>query len=377
MTVKNHQFWIFYFAAWLIYAVCLGSVLLSVGNTLNLSLLLTILCNVAPGALLGFLVVQICRRLPWSATRQLSRFVSIHILLLLSFAFLWCSANLVFLSIFSSVQRGSWIFIRWDNFALLWQLLNGATIYLAVVSAVYVRQINENLRIEERRNAELVVRAARAEAAQVSAELFALRSQLNPHFLFNTLHSLMALVRADANAAEAAIERFALMLRYVLQSQNETRATTDVRFADEWNFVQNYLELERLRLGKRLRLTTDIEPAANEYFLPAFTIQPLIENAVKHAIAPRADGGNLTISARVEKENLVVKISDDGKPLHSTAEKSNNGLGLKLVRESLATRFGDRASLRTKNVDGFTALITIPRADFDSRRRNDSTETEG
>lgn len=369
MPAKNYRFWTFYFASWAIYAICLGGVFLGVGNRLEFNLLLIILCNVAPGALLGALIVRICERFEWSESRQLLKFISIHALILSTFASLWCLANLVFLSIFDSVRRGSWNFIRWDNFALLWQFLNGATIYLAIASAVYVRQVNESLRIEERRNAELVVRAARAEAAQVSAELFALRSQLNPHFLFNTLHSLMALVRADQNAAEEAIERFALMLRYVLQSQTGERTTTDVRFADEWNFVRNYLELERLRLGARLRLVTNVEPAANEYLLPAFTIQPIIENAVKHSIAPRAEGGSLMISARIEKENLVIKISDDGSknPILPT-EKNGSGLGLKLVRESLATRFGDAANLQTeKTSDGLTALITIPRTNFEAR----------
>ena len=113
---------------------------------------------------------------------------------------------------------------------------------MTIVSSVYVKQTGENLRIEERCNAELQIRAVRAEAARAAAELAALRARLNPHFLFNTLHSLMALVRSDAEIAEAAIERFALMLRYVLQSQNENQTDqSDVTFAEEWNFVCSYL----------------------------------------------------------------------------------------------------------------------------------------
>lgn len=88
----------------------------------------------------------------------------------------------------------------------------------------------------------------------------------------------MALVRTAADTAEAAIERFALMRRCVLESQRENKAASaDVTFAEEWNFVQNYLELERLRLGERLKLTTEIEDVALGYLLPAFTLQPIVE----------------------------------------------------------------------------------------------------
>jgi sensor histidine kinase YesM len=171
--------------------------------------------------------------LKWKDRAHL-KFILIHVFSLFLFTFSWSFLGLFCLSVLSFIQRGSWVFIRWDNFALLWQLFSGAMVYLTIVSSVYVRQVNENLQIEERRNADLEMRAVRAEAARASAELAALRSQLNPHFLFNTLHSLMALVRTDAETAEAAIERFSLMLRYVLQSQSENRdVSADITFAEE------------------------------------------------------------------------------------------------------------------------------------------------
>jgi LytS/YehU family sensor histidine kinase len=264
----------------------------------------------------------------------------------------------------SFIQHRVWKFAQWDKFAILWQLFNGAAAYLTIVSSVYVKQTGENLRIEERRNAELQIRAGRAEAARASAELAALRDRLNPHFLFNTLHSLMALVRSNTETAEEAIERLALMLRYVLQSQDEKQTDqTDVTFAEEWNFVCNYLELERLRLGDRLRLTTEIEPAALLYHLPAFSLQPIVENAVKHAIAPRARGGQIRVTARSEKENLIIEVSDDGTCKSTGNEQNNNGLGLRLVRESLAARFGAAACLTTKTKpnEGFKVTMMIPR----------------
>ncbi len=331
---KSRRFWLLYCAVWLAYGVSLAAVFVRIGYRFDINLLLTVLCNVLPAFLLGVGVVIICRRLTWSARRQ-PRFTLIHIFLLILFAVSWCFFTLLDLSLLMFIQRGVWNFIRWDNFATQWQLFSGVMAYMTLVSSAYVKQINENLQIEERRSAELQIRAVRAEAARSQAELAALRTQLNPHFLFNTLHSLMALVRTDANTAEEAIERFALMLRYVLQSQNEKQTiATDVTFADEWNFVQNYLELERLRLGERLKLTTEIEPAALTYHLPAFSLQPIVENAVKHAIAPRARGGQIRITAHSDKDNLVIEVSDDGTGKSNGNAPNNNGLGLRLVRES-------------------------------------------
>lgn len=366
MATRNYQFWLFYAAAWLLYGACLGAVFLGVGNRLDFNLLLTILCNVAPAAALGLAVFQICRKLKWSERRR-RRFVLIHILSVLLFAALWGFLTLLDLSVVSSIRRGTWAFVRWEVYALQWQFFSGVMAYTTIASAVYVKQINENLQTEERRNSELRLRAVRAEAARASAELSALRAQLNPHFLFNTLHSLMALVRTDTDTAEEAIERFALMLRYVLQSQekSETPSAADVTLDEEWNFVQNYLELERLRLGERLRLTTEIERAALVCRLPAFTLQPIVENAVKHAVAPRAGGGRLYIAAQIDDGNLIIKVCDDGDGKSSANEQNGNGLGLRLVRESLASRFGSAASLKTetKPGEGFKVSITIPRSD--------------
>jgi len=167
-----------------------------------------------------------------------------------------------------------------------------------------------------------------------------------------------------AETAEAAIESFALMLRYVLQSQEESRAAkaADVTFGEEWNFVENYLELERLRLGDRLKLTTEIEPAALDYRLPAFSLQPIVENAVKYAVAPRADGGHLHISAQSDNGNLIIKVCDDGDGKSSAGGRNGSGLGLRLVRESLAARFGSSANLKIENAPGagFKVSMTIP-----------------
>lgn len=363
---KRYQYWFLYFAAWVIYAASLGVVFIWQGNLPTENLLPVIFCNVAPGALLGIVAVRLCDNLVW-ANRRRTKFLVIHISLAISFAVLWCGFNCFAFSVLNFIEHGVWTFNWLNSYALQWQLFSGLMAYFTICSSVYVRQVNEHLKIEEQRNAELELRAIRAEAARSQAELASLRGQLNPHFLFNTLHSLMALIRTDTHLAEEAVERFALMLRYVLQTQDGKKtAQPDVTFADEWNFTQNYLELERLRLGDRLNLTTEIEPSALNFYLPAFSLQPLVENAVKHAIASRTYGGRISITARTDENRLVCEISDDGRGATEEILTNTGGLGLRLVRESLIARFGMAAKLEVETApdSGFKATLMIPHLPF-------------
>lgn len=362
MTAKNYQFWIYYAAAWLFYAFSLGAVFVAQGGPLGANLLASVFCNVAPAISLGVLAVRFAQKCRWSERKKVW-LTFVHILAGLLFAASWCFVNLIFLSVWISYRDGAWQFNWLGNYALQWQMLSGLMAYLTIVSSVYVGQVNQSLQAEERRNAELEMRAIRAESARRQAELSALRAQLNPHFLFNTLHTLMALVRTDANAAEKAIERFALMLRYVLQSQSvEKSGRLDVLFADEWEFIQNYLELENLRLGARLKTISNIAPDALDCRLPAFLLQPLVENSVKWAISPRAVGGEIRINARVENDFLKITVKDDGAGADRENALNAKGFGLRLIREILATRYGEAAnlSIETAPNKGFAANLTIP-----------------
>jgi sensor histidine kinase YesM len=362
MTKTNYQFWIYYSAAWLFYAFSLGAVFVAGGDSNAWSVFINVVCNVLPPFLLGVLVVNFCQKFPLNHERKI-RFILVHLLVALSFAFFWCFLTLVNLSVWVLLRDGVWAFNWWGNYALQWQFLSGLMAYLTIASSVYVLQANENLQIELQRNAELEMRAVKAESAQRQAELSALRAKLNPHFLFNTLHTLMALVRTDAAAAEEAIERFALMLRYVLQSQKDEKAERfDVLFADEWAFIQNYLELENLRLGERLKVKSEIDEAALDVRLPAFILQPLVENSVKWAISPRAIGGEIQIKANLVGDFLHISVKDNGDGAILENALNAKGFGLRLIREILPTRYGDSASLiiETAPNEGFTASLVIP-----------------
>lgn len=245
-------------------------------------------------------------------------------------------------------------------------------IYATLASLSYVMQISADLREEERRARETELRAARAEALHTRAELTALRSKLNPHFLFNTLHTLMALVRDNRAEAEVAIERFSAMLRYLLRRQNDSGhdvTSAETTFAEEWDFVKNYLELEKLRLGNRLVVEAKIDPAAFDAVLPHLSLQPLVENAIKHAVAPRALGGRISIAASLTDEDLVLTVSDNGNGATSEQLEQSSGLGLKLIAKTLSTQYEGRAlfAIESSPNKGFTVRLRIPQ-DFNSSR---------
>lgn len=239
--------------------------------------------------------------------------------------------------------------------ALGWQLLYGMALYGLVVGISYAVQAGDRLRAEERR-------AARAEALRIDAELRALRAQLNPHFLFNTLHSITALVRIDPSSGERALEEFAAILRYVLDVNRER--SEEVQLEEELGFVRTYLSLERLRLAERLKVTEDIDPEALECLLPAFTLQPLVENAIRHGIAPRAGEGTLRISAHLENEQLVLEVADDGFGADGAKVAEASGVGLNAVRQRLEARWGASARMEivTAPRNGFLVRIVVPAA---------------
>jgi hypothetical protein len=173
------------------------------------------------------------------------------------------------------------------------------------------------------------------------AELRALKSQVNPHFIFNSLNSLRALIDENPARARTAVTQLANLLRYSLQSgQLET-----VPFEDELGVVNDYLALEQVRHEERLRLRLDIAPEALRLPIPPMLLQTLVENAVKYGITPRAEGGEIAIIARNEGGALRIQVSNPGE-LESKPAASSTGLGLHNAAERLRLIFGERATLR-------------------------------
>ena len=202
--------------------------------------------------------------------------------------------------------------------------------------------------------------AARESVLRAEAEAKAVRAQFNPHFVFNTLHSLMLLVRADPSAAERAIEDVASLIRYA--SVLERRNQDVVQLGEELEIARRYMGLESLRLSDRLRVEWEIDPELERIEVPPFSLQTLLENAIKHGISPKPSGGSITVRVRKDSENLAISVEDDGMGAEPESVQKAEGKGLHLLQQRVSTLFGDTASLTwtTSPGTGFSAHLQLP-----------------
>ena len=185
------------------------------------------------------------------------------------------------------------------------------------------------------------------------AELRALRTQIHPHFLFNTLNSIAALIGENPAAAEDVVTRLADVFRYALRASDHEHAS----LAEELDFLRSFLEIERIRLGPRLQILEQIEPGLDAARVPSLLLQPLVENAVRHGIAPRLEGGTLTLAARRERDLLVLEVGNDGPGLWD-GRPSDRGYGLRSVRERLRLA-GPPHALEVISAAGAGSLVRV------------------
>jgi LytS/YehU family sensor histidine kinase len=188
------------------------------------------------------------------------------------------------------------------------------------------------------------------------AELKVLKAQINPHFFFNTLNTIAALIPTDPALAEASVERLAQMFRYALNGSERGQ----VSLAEELAFVDDYLEIERARFGERMQITREIDPRALSTPVPSLILQPLVENASKHG---RSDDGRVALEIRVEAvgSEVTIAISDKG-PGIPTDYQIGNGLGhgLRNVDERLRKTYGRGLEIQKNTPHGTTVIIKIP-----------------
>jgi signal transduction histidine kinase len=183
------------------------------------------------------------------------------------------------------------------------------------------------------------------------AQLASLESRLHPHFLFNTLNSISALTQEDPAKAEKLIQRLSALLRFSLDANSRRLAPLE----QEVKIVRDYLEIEKARLGERLSCSIDVPPELLPLEVPPLILELLVENSIKHAIAPRRAGSELRITARAEGEQLLLEVWDDGPGF--TLEDAAGGHGLDNLQGRLATLFGERANLNVEERDQGTAVI--------------------
>jgi LytS/YehU family sensor histidine kinase len=303
--------------------------------------------GVAPAALLSVWVWRVCKRNPWPLRLRPS-FYFLHLAFAVVYAITWTGATRAL----RGMQPGQLIPREFFSSRLsIMQVLTGIALYGVIAGVSYAVLITRELREKEQL-------AAQAQTLAVTARLDALRARLNPHFLFNTLHTLAALVRYEPSRADQAFEQLGDMLRYILTEN----ATETVSLASEWHFASKYLEFQKLRLGARLRVVAEMHPDAGGCSVPTFAVQTLVENAIRHSIEPNPAGGCVRIHAAGDGKTLTIRVSNDAQSDGTDIETAGHQIGLQTLRERLATTYGDAATLETTGGDreGFCVTLRLP-----------------
>jgi two-component system LytT family sensor kinase len=193
----------------------------------------------------------------------------------------------------------------------------------------------------------------------LEARLDALQRQINPHFLFNTLNSIAALVRNKPELAREMTVKLANILRALLKDHD-----TYVPLRDELSFTDDYLDIEVVRFGaEKLRVEKEIDPRTLGVLVPSILLQPLIENSIKHGLEPRLKGGTVTLRSRLEGERVLIEVADDGvgmgnRPV-SALRRAGAGIGMKNVRERLEVLYGNQARFDVVSNPGRGTLVSI------------------
>jgi two-component system LytT family sensor kinase len=234
--------------------------------------------------------------------------------------------------------------------SIAWGALGGMVIAVPIIHGTqmalrYFRQLKEKERLEEQ-----------LRAMATEAELRALKAQINPHFLFNTLNTITQLIHTDPAQAEAMVERLAEMFRYVLTGTEGGL----VPLEEELTFVDGYLEIERARFGERLRITREVAPEALGVPVPSLILQPLVENAVQHGRG--SDGGiDLTIRVQSQDDGVKISIADRGSGMPSSHKIGEGpGHGLRNVDERLRKTYGCGLEVVANEPRGTMVIVSIP-----------------
>jgi two-component system LytT family sensor kinase len=246
----------------------------------------------------------------------------------------------LFSSLLDAVQSGS--------IAFSWGLL----IYWAILLATTALDNHRHYREEQLRTSQL-------QAQLAEAQIRALRAQLQPHFLFNTLHSLSDLVLEDAHSAVKMITKLGDFLRLTI----ETTGEQIIPLRQELEFARSYLEIEQVRFHDRLKIVITAEPQTYAAHVPNLVLQPIVENAVRHGISARVGAGRIAIKAKRSLNQLQITVQDDGPGLQTRDQMQNEGVGLANTRERLRQLYGGEQSLQLTRLSpkgGTIVSLNIP-----------------
>jgi signal transduction histidine kinase len=233
-----------------------------------------------------------------------------------------------------------------------WLIYYNLLIYLLQFALYHGYEILKQLRVKEKLALELL-------ALRTEQELASLKAQINPHFLFNTLNSISAMATTDAEETRTMLAQLGDLLRYAMESSKKNF----VPLKDELQFVQDYIALESKRLENRLTTNFQIDQSLVSFLVPPMILQPLVENAIKHGIAPAEEGGSVYIRIQKEKEGITFRISNTGIGLSSSDPLTTaNGVGLKNTDARLRKIYGESARLKIQSINdaGCEVAFVLP-----------------
>lgn len=336
LLARLNWYWIFQVVGWN------GAALLSLASLSRAPLSAAIIgvswCGAATGLLLSMAWRRVLRRRGWIAGRFAWQRIVPSLLLLALLQSLLAGASYMLLQPFGRVTSWQWLpsaMISWFGIFLLW------TILYAMVIAL-------------RRASRLEAETLRLQVLAKDAELRALQAQVNPHFFFNSLNSVRALVFEDRQAAADTLDRLAALMRHALNAGRQDTVT----LADELDAVRAYLAIEAIRFEARLQVRFEIAPGLEALRIPSMSVQTLVENAVRHGVEVQPAGSTIVIEARRSDGGVALAVANTG--MLRTGSHSTR-LGLDNARQRLALLLGPAASLTLRQQDGWVrAELQLP-----------------
>jgi signal transduction histidine kinase len=227
-----------------------------------------------------------------------------------------------------------------------WELLAGTGVVALAHAVFYYRETQAR-----------ALRESQLETKLIEAQLTSLQQQLQPHFLFNTLHAISALMHRDVNLADRVLVRLSDLLRVTLESGGEK----EVALSRELDFTRSYLEIEQARIGDRLSINLTVDPGTLDCRVPTLILQPLVENAVKHGVAQHSGRARIEIHTARRNGKLVLTVEDNGPGIPASNASRPGGIGLTNIRARLLHHYGENGHLFVdRRKEGFTAELTFP-----------------
>jgi two-component system LytT family sensor kinase len=297
----------------------------------------SMLVHLAVGCAVAVGVFRLVRRVPWPRPFGW-RFVALHLVAAPAATALWLVVSLGLETLVGG-DAGVSPAKRFEEMMMI-----GSLFYVLIAGLSY--------------SSHGAARAAHAEAIAAQTQLATLRSQLQPHFLFNSLHTIVQLIHIDPRRAAEAAELVAELLRRTLEEQRD-----EVPLRDEWRFVSRYLAVEQMRFGERLVVKAELPADMESERVPSFALQTLVENAVQHGAAPRVAPTEISVTPTRSDAALMIAVRNSGDRNGSSSDGAGAGTGLVRLRERLNVLYGGAATLvsRPLEIGGYEAVLTVPR----------------